>query len=90
MTRIGIVTEQPGETRVAATPQTAAKLRALGYDIVVETSAGHESSFPDASYEASGAAIVDRATAWGSADGRDRCQRRRCLHPPTRARRDRA
>lgn len=66
MTRIGIVTEQPGETRVAATPQTAAKLRALGYDIVVETSAGHESSFPDASYEASGAAIVDRATAWGS------------------------
>ena len=66
MTRIGIVTEQPGETRVAATPQTAAKLRTLGYDIVVETSAGHESSFPDASYEASGAAIVDRATAWGS------------------------
>ena len=46
MTRIGIVTEQPGETRVAATPQTAAKLRALGYDIVVETSAGHEWSFP--------------------------------------------
>ncbi len=66
MTRIGIVTEQPGETRVAATPQTAAKLRALGYDIVVESGAGHESSFPDASYEASGAAIVDRATAWGS------------------------
>ena len=69
MTRIGIVTEQPGETRVAATPQTAAKLRALGYDIVVESSAGHESSFPDAAYEASGAAIVDRATAWGSAIG---------------------
>lgn len=64
MTRIGIVTEQPGETRVAATPQTAGKLRALGYDITVETGAGHGSSFPDASYEASGASIVDRDTAW--------------------------
>ena len=66
MTRIGIVTEQPGETRVAATPQTVGKIRALGYDVVVEQGAGHESSFPDASYEASGAAIVDRATAWAS------------------------
>ena len=66
MTRIGIVTEQPGETRVAATPQTAGKLRALGYDITVETGAGHGSSFPDASYEASGAAIVDRDTAWSA------------------------
>lgn len=66
MTRIGIVTEQPGETRVAATPQTVGKIRALGYDVVVEQGAGHESSFPDASYEASGATIVDRATAWAS------------------------
>ena len=66
MTRIGIVTEQPGETRVAATPQTAGKLRALGYDITVETGAGHGSSFPDASYEASGASIVDRNTAWSA------------------------
>ncbi|WP_447946177.1 Re/Si-specific NAD(P)(+) transhydrogenase subunit alpha [Microbacterium lacticum] len=66
MTRIGIVTEQPGETRVAATPQTAGKLRALGYDITVETGAGHGSSFPDASYEASGASIVDRDTAWSA------------------------
>ena len=66
MTRIGIVTEQAGETRVAATPQTAGKLRALGYDITVETGAGHGSSFPDASYEASGASIVDRDTAWSA------------------------
>lgn len=66
MTRIGIVTEQPGETRVAATPQTVGKIRALGYDVVVEHGAGHGSSFPDASYEASGATIASRTDAWGA------------------------
>ena len=35
MTRIGIVTEQPGENRVATTPTTVPKLLALGYDVVV-------------------------------------------------------
>ena len=32
MTRIGVVREQDGETRVAATPDTVAKIVALGYD----------------------------------------------------------
>lgn len=66
MTRIGIVAEAPGETRVAATPTTVPKLIALGYDVVVEAGAGEGSSFPDASYEASGARIVDGDEAWAA------------------------
>ncbi|MGB4777889.1 Re/Si-specific NAD(P)(+) transhydrogenase subunit alpha [Microbacterium sp.] len=66
MARIGIVTEQPGETRVAASPPTVTKLRALGYDVVVETGAGAHSSFPDAEYSAAGAEIADRIEAWGA------------------------
>ncbi len=63
---IGVVREQPGETRVAATPDSTARLSDLGYDVVVEPGAGAASSFPDAAYEARGARIVDRATAWGA------------------------
>jgi len=66
MTRIGIVAEAPGENRVAATPTTVPKLIALGYDVVVEAGAGAASSFPDAAYAASGAVVVDAATAWAS------------------------
>ena len=66
MTRIGIVAEAPGETRVAATPTTVPKLLALGYDVVVETGAGAGSSFPDDAYAAAGATVVDGATAWAS------------------------
>ena len=40
MTRIGIVTEQSPETRVAATPATVKQLTALGYEVVVEAGAG--------------------------------------------------
>ena len=66
MTRIGIVAEAPGETRVAATPTTVPKLIALGYDVVVEAGAGAGSSFSDAAFAQAGATIVDGATAWAS------------------------
>lgn len=66
MTTIGIVAERPGETRVAATPDTVAKLRALGYEVAVERGAGAASSFPDATYAEQAATLVDRATAWGA------------------------
>ncbi len=66
MTRIGIVAEGPGESRVAATPNTVPKLIALGYDVVVEAGAGAASSFPDAAYAEAGATIVDDRTAWAS------------------------
>lgn len=66
MARIGIVTEQPGETRVAASPSTVAKILALGYDVVVESNAGAASSFPDAAYAAAGADIAPREEAWSA------------------------
>jgi len=66
MTRIGIVAEAPGETRVAATPTTVPKLIALGYDVVVEAGAGAASSFPDAAFAQAGATVVDGAVAWAS------------------------
>ncbi|MGO1803387.1 MAG: Re/Si-specific NAD(P)(+) transhydrogenase subunit alpha, partial [Microbacteriaceae bacterium] len=66
MTRIGIVREQDGETRVAATPQTVGALRKLGYDVAVETGAGAASAYPDDAYAAAGAEIVGRDEAWAS------------------------
>lgn len=66
MTRIGIVAERPGENRVAATPATAAKIIALGYEVAVEAGAGAASSFPDAAYTDVGARVTDGDTAWSS------------------------
>ncbi len=66
MTRIGIVAEQAGESRVAASPATVRKIVALGYDVVVEAGAGAASSFPDAAYAEAGASVVDAAAAWGA------------------------
>ncbi len=56
---IGIPREtRPGETRVAATPETVKKLAASGaHTIVVESGAGVASSVPDADYVAVGATI---------------------------------
>jgi NAD(P) transhydrogenase alpha subunit len=63
--RIGIPREtKPRETRVAATPATVTKLVALGYDVVVETDAGHASSFLDQAYAAAGASIGTADEAW--------------------------
>lgn len=66
MSSMGIVQESAGESRVAATPATAAKLIGLGYRLVVESGAGLASSFHDSAYVEAGAEIVDRATAWSA------------------------
>ncbi|WP_194420847.1 Re/Si-specific NAD(P)(+) transhydrogenase subunit alpha [Microbacterium abyssi] len=66
MTQIGIVREQDGETRVAATPQTVGALRKLGYDVAVETGAGVASAYPDDAYATAGAVIVSADQAWAS------------------------
>ncbi|MFD2470441.1 Re/Si-specific NAD(P)(+) transhydrogenase subunit alpha [Amycolatopsis silviterrae] len=53
---IGVLKEaQPGETRVAATPETVGKLRGLGYDVAVEPGAGLASGFFDEAYVDAGA-----------------------------------
>ena len=59
MTRIGIVAERDGETRVALTPPTVSRLLALGYDVVVEAGAGAASAFPDTAYTDAGADDVE-------------------------------
>jgi len=61
---IGVIREsQPGETRVSATPSTAAQLIKLGYEMVVEPGAGAGSKFADQAYVAAGAIIGDALKA---------------------------
>ncbi|HEX2590192.1 MAG TPA: Re/Si-specific NAD(P)(+) transhydrogenase subunit alpha [Rhizomicrobium sp.] len=58
-----------GETRVAATPETVKKLKALGLDIAVETGAGASARMADADYTAAGASVApDAATVLKDAD----------------------
>ena len=56
-----------GEPRVAGSPETVKKMKALGLDVVVETGAGELSRIPDAEFEKVGARIGASADA-GSAD----------------------
>ncbi|MFB9930517.1 Re/Si-specific NAD(P)(+) transhydrogenase subunit alpha [Amycolatopsis halotolerans] len=66
---IGVLREaQPGETRVAATPETVGKLRGLGYDVTVEPGAGLASGFFDEAYADAGAtsgSIADADIVFG-------------------------
>lgn len=66
---IGIPREtRPGETRVAATPETVKKLCASGkHEVVVEAGAGVASSIADADYASVGARIGSAADALGAA-----------------------
>jgi NAD(P) transhydrogenase subunit alpha len=65
--RIGIPKEsRPGETRVAATPETVKKLVAAKHEVWVEAGAGVSSSVTDAAYEAAGGHIGSRAQALGA------------------------
>jgi NAD(P) transhydrogenase subunit alpha len=65
--KIGIPAEtRPGETRVAATPETVKKLIAAKHEVVVEAGAGLPSSVPDAAYEAAGARLGAKADALGA------------------------
>ena len=48
-----------GEGRVSAIPETVAKLKNDGYDVLVEKNAGAEAFFSDEEYAASGAQIID-------------------------------
>ncbi len=65
--RIGVPREeQPGETLVAATPKTAAKLISLGYEVIVESGAGAAAKFPDEAYQQAGATTGTSAEVWAS------------------------
>ncbi len=65
--RIGVPLEtRPGETRVAATPETVKKLTAQGHQVVIQSGAGIGASQPDSAYEAVGASIGSAADALGA------------------------
>jgi H+-translocating NAD(P) transhydrogenase subunit alpha len=69
--KIAIVKERrPHETRVAATPETVKKLKALGVEeIAIEAGAGMAAAYTDQAYTDAGAMIVpDAASAVAAAD----------------------
>lgn len=65
--RIGVPLEsRPGETRVAATPETVKKLVAGRHTVVVQAGAGVAASQTDEAYAAAGASIGSAADALGA------------------------
>ncbi|HRK74659.1 MAG TPA: Re/Si-specific NAD(P)(+) transhydrogenase subunit alpha [Rhodothermales bacterium] len=64
---IGVPKETAGgETRVAQTPETVAKLKKQGFDVIVECGAGANSYFPDDAYEQAGASLGTADQALGA------------------------
>lgn len=70
MTQIGIPREiHPGEKRVAATPQTILKLKKLGFDVAVESGAGHGVNASNSEYREAGAIVIDDTKElWSTSD----------------------
>ena len=68
--KIAIVKERrPHETRVAATPETVKKLKALGAEVTIEAGAGTLAAYTDQAYGDAGATIVpDAASAISAGD----------------------
>ena len=68
--KIGIPKEiHPGETRVAATPETVERLRGLGFSVAVEAGAGAAAIFSDDAYREEGAEIIDDTRElWAQSD----------------------
>jgi NAD(P) transhydrogenase subunit alpha len=68
--RIGIPAEVcPGETRVAATPETVKKFTTGGrHSVIIQTNAGVSASIPDSSYAAAGASLGCAADVYKTAD----------------------
>jgi NAD(P) transhydrogenase subunit alpha len=67
--KVAVVRETaPGEKRVALVPEAVAKLRAAGFEILVESGAGDGAWLTDDSFAEAGASIVSRAAALSDAD----------------------
>ncbi|MEI8333259.1 MAG: Re/Si-specific NAD(P)(+) transhydrogenase subunit alpha [Chloroflexota bacterium] len=67
--KVGVLKETlPGERRVALVPEVVGKLKAAGVDVVIESGAGVEASFPDAMYVEAGASIALTADLYEHAD----------------------
>ena len=68
--KIGALKENyEGEARVAVTPSSAAHLKKLGHEVLVESGAGARAGFSDAAYQAAGVTVEPNADALiGAAD----------------------
>ncbi len=68
--RIGTPRETfSGERRVALTPDSAARLQKLGYEVLIETGAGEAASMSDEAYAKAGVKIMpDAASLWRESD----------------------
>lgn len=68
--KIGVPKErEPGERRVATTPEVAAQLIKLGFEVAVESDAGANANFSNEAYAAAGCAIVASAEEiWSGSD----------------------
>ncbi|MEC8732816.1 MAG: NAD(P)(+) transhydrogenase (Re/Si-specific) subunit alpha, partial [Cyanobacteriota bacterium] len=64
------VESTPGETRVAATPDTVKKFISLGCSVAVECGAGTPSGYLDEAYAEQGADLIETGdtSAWSQAD----------------------
>ena len=56
----------PGETRVAATPDSVKRLVKYGFDINIEEGAGISAGFRDEDYDSVGARIVSTNEVWAT------------------------
>jgi NAD(P) transhydrogenase subunit alpha len=67
--RIGVPRElYAGEKRVATTPDVAAQLIKMGFEVAVESKAGAAANYSDASYEAAGCSVVSGDKIWSDSD----------------------
>jgi len=68
--KIGVPREvHADERRVATTPEVAAQLIKLGFNVAVETGAGTRANYSDAAYEAAGCQVVTAANElWQQSD----------------------
>ncbi len=62
--KLAVPTEtRPGERRVAVVPDVAKRLVAAGWEVAVQSGAGHEAAFPDDAYAGAGASVAPDAAA---------------------------
>ncbi len=67
--RIAILAErEPGERRVAVSPETAGKFAKLGAHVAIERGAGMAAAIPDAAYEEAGATLGSASETIAGAD----------------------
>ena len=66
---VGVPNETlPGERRVAVVPAHVPSLVKAGFEVLVESGAGHDAGFPDAEDEQKGASLVAREPLFAAAD----------------------